>query len=66
MLARHLATGGEVIVPGLFWLEVDERPGPAPSLSVEDVVAALRDLDEFGMRDGRRRSEPAMLWGWTS
>ena len=49
LLARHLATGGAVIVPGIFWLEVTNVLVRRHSLSIEDVLAALRDLDEFGI-----------------
>lgn len=49
LLARHLATGGAVIVPGIFWLEVTNVLVRRHSLSIEDVLAALRYLDEFGI-----------------
>ena len=56
LLARHLATGGAVIVPGIFWLEVTNVLVRRHSLSIEDVLAALRYLDEFGIEtvDGDR------------
>lgn len=46
----HLDAGGEVIVPDHFWLELANvlvrRYGHRP----DDVVAALRELDEMGVR----------------
>ena len=49
LLARHLATGGAVIVPGIFWLEVTNVLIRRHSLSIKDVLAALRYFDEFGI-----------------
>jgi predicted nucleic acid-binding protein len=49
LLARHLTAGGSVIAPEIFWLEVTNVLVRRHSLSFEDVLAALRNLDEFGI-----------------
>jgi predicted nucleic acid-binding protein len=49
LLARHLAAGGAVMVPEIFWLEVTNVLVRRHMLSFDDVLAALRNLDEFGI-----------------
>ncbi|MFI5254879.1 MAG: type II toxin-antitoxin system VapC family toxin [Candidatus Limnocylindrales bacterium] len=49
ILADHVAAGGEIVVPGHFWLEFVNVVMRRYRLTPEDVVGAIRELDEFGI-----------------
>ena len=49
LLTGHLAAGGTVIAPEIFWLEVTNVLVRRHTLSFEDVLEAIRNLDELGI-----------------
>ena len=49
VLARHRRSGGRVLVPELFWLEVTNVLVRRHALALDDVLASLRNLDDLGV-----------------
>ncbi len=49
VLEAHLSAGGILIVPEIFWLEITNVQVRRHAMSLHEVLAALRDLDDFGI-----------------